>query len=177
MFYSFDLDLDQMTLVLELLDMVKMYLHTKNKVPSYSGSKVIALTDRQTHRQTHGQTDRQTDRHTDRQTDRLEWNYYLPHTRMVKMKFPPKWFHPKISNFAVIIVSLKMINPLLWWAKVKTNISFRSPFGTGSANRSHETKLFSWLYILQVANWIPTQISPSVQWSNPCFIVMYRYCP
>ena len=41
MFYSFDLD--PMTLVLKLdLDMVKMYLHTKNEVPSYSGSKVIA---------------------------------------------------------------------------------------------------------------------------------------
>ena len=43
MFYSFDLDLDQMTLVLKLdLDMVKMYLHTKNEVPSYISSKVIA---------------------------------------------------------------------------------------------------------------------------------------
>ena len=43
MFYSFDLDLDRMTLVLKLdLDMVKMYLHTKNEVPSYSSSKVIA---------------------------------------------------------------------------------------------------------------------------------------
>ena len=43
MFYSFDLNLDPMTLVLEPdLDMVKMYLNTKNKVPSYSGSKVIA---------------------------------------------------------------------------------------------------------------------------------------
>ena len=47
MFYSFDLD--PLTLVLKLdLDMVKMYLHTKNEVPSYSGSKVIAWTDRQT---------------------------------------------------------------------------------------------------------------------------------
>ena len=43
MFYSFDLDLNPMTLVLiHDLDMVKMYLHTKNEVPSYSGSKVIA---------------------------------------------------------------------------------------------------------------------------------------
>ena len=43
MFYSFDLELDPTTLVLKLdLDMVKMYLHTKNEVPSYSGSKVIA---------------------------------------------------------------------------------------------------------------------------------------
>ena len=41
MFYSFDLD--PMTLVLKLdLDIVKMYLHTKNEVPSYSGSKDIA---------------------------------------------------------------------------------------------------------------------------------------
>ena len=49
MFYSFDHDHDPMTLVHKLdLDMVKMYLHTKNKVPSYSSSKVIARTDTQT---------------------------------------------------------------------------------------------------------------------------------
>ena len=43
MFYSFDLDLDPMILVLKLdLDMIKMYLCTKNEVPTYSGSKVIA---------------------------------------------------------------------------------------------------------------------------------------
>ena len=43
MVFSFDLDLDPMTLVLKLnLDMVKMYLHTKNEVPSYSSSIVIA---------------------------------------------------------------------------------------------------------------------------------------
>ena len=43
MFYSFDLDLHPMTLILKLdVDMVNMYLHTKNEVPSYSGSKVIA---------------------------------------------------------------------------------------------------------------------------------------
>ena len=45
MFYSFDpdCDLDPMTLILKLdLDMVKNYLHIKNKVPSYSSSKVIA---------------------------------------------------------------------------------------------------------------------------------------
>ena len=42
-FYSFDLDLDPMTLIPKCdLDMVKMYLHTKNEVPSCSGSKVIA---------------------------------------------------------------------------------------------------------------------------------------
>ena len=42
-FYSFDLDLAPMTLILKLdLDIVKMYLHTKNEVPSYCSSKVIA---------------------------------------------------------------------------------------------------------------------------------------
>ena len=47
-FYSFDLVVDPMTLVLKLdLDMVKMY-HMQNEVPSHSGSKVIAPTDRQT---------------------------------------------------------------------------------------------------------------------------------
>ena len=51
MFYPFDLDRDPMTLVLKLdLDMVKMYLRTKNEVPSCSSSKVIASTDRQTDR-------------------------------------------------------------------------------------------------------------------------------
>ena len=41
MFHSFDLD--PITLGFKLdLDMVKMYLHTKNEVPSYRGSKVIA---------------------------------------------------------------------------------------------------------------------------------------
>ena len=45
-----------MTLILKLdLDMVKMYLHTKNEVSMSSGSKVIAWTDR--NRQTHRQTD------------------------------------------------------------------------------------------------------------------------
>ena len=43
MFHPFDLDLNPMTLILKLdLDMVKMYLHAKNEVPSYSGSKVMA---------------------------------------------------------------------------------------------------------------------------------------
>ena len=41
-FYSFNLSLDQMTLIFKLdLDMVKVYLYTKNEVPGYSGSKVI----------------------------------------------------------------------------------------------------------------------------------------
>ena len=53
-FYSCDLDLDSITLVLKLdLDIVKMYISTKNEVPSISGSNVIALTDTQTDRQTY----------------------------------------------------------------------------------------------------------------------------
>ena len=49
-----------MTLILKLdLDMVKMYLHTKNEVSMSRGLKVIAWTDRNTER-----TDRQTDRQT-----------------------------------------------------------------------------------------------------------------
>ena len=56
-----------MTLILKLgLDMVKMYLHTKNEVSMSRGSKIIARTDRNMDRQT--ETDRQIDRQTDRQT-------------------------------------------------------------------------------------------------------------
>ena len=52
-----------MTLILKLdLDMVKTYLHTKNEVPMWRGSKVIAW--------------------TDRQTDMIENSTY-PHTRVV----------------------------------------------------------------------------------------------
>ena len=41
MFYSFDLHLDPMTLILKPnLDTVKMYLHTKNEVPSYSTATI-----------------------------------------------------------------------------------------------------------------------------------------
>ena len=41
-FLSFDLDLDPMTLVLKLdLDIIKMYVCTKNEVPIFNGSKVI----------------------------------------------------------------------------------------------------------------------------------------
>ena len=61
-FYSFDLDHDPMTLILKLdPDMVKMYLHTENKVRSWGSSNVIAWTDRQTRRQTQTDTLRQTD--------------------------------------------------------------------------------------------------------------------
>ena len=47
-----------LTLTLKLdLDMVKMYLHTKNEVSMSRGSKVLAWTDRNTDRQTETQTD------------------------------------------------------------------------------------------------------------------------
>ena len=52
-----------MTLILKVdLDMVKMYLHTKNEVSMLRGSKVIAWTDR----------------NTDTQTDRHDQKHYLP---------------------------------------------------------------------------------------------------
>ena len=52
-----------MTLILELdLDMVEMYLYTKNEVSMLRGSKVIAWTDR----------------NTDRQTDTHDRKQYLP---------------------------------------------------------------------------------------------------
>ena len=51
-----------MILILKLdLDMVKLYLHTKNKVYMSRDSKVIARTDRNTDTQTHRQTHRHTD--------------------------------------------------------------------------------------------------------------------
>ena len=54
-----------MTLILKLdLDMVKMYLRTKMKVPSCSGSKVTAQTERQA---------------TDTQTDPIETITYPHH--------------------------------------------------------------------------------------------------
>ena len=60
-----------MTLILKLdLEMVKMYLHTKNEVSMSSSSKVIAWPDKQ----------RQTHRHTD-----MTENVTYPHTRVVKM--------------------------------------------------------------------------------------------
>ena len=55
-----------LTLISDLkidLDMVKMYLYTKNEVSMWSGSKVMAW--------------------TDRQTDMTE-NIIYPHTRVVK---------------------------------------------------------------------------------------------
>ena len=60
-----------MTLILKLdLDMIKMYLHTKNEVSMSSSSKVIAWTGRN--------TDRQTDTETDTQTHRDDRKHYLP---------------------------------------------------------------------------------------------------
>ena len=72
-----------MTLVLKLdLDIVKMYVCTKDEALTSNGSKVIAWTDTQTDRwtdrQTDGQTDRQTDRQMDRQTHRQTRLKLLP---------------------------------------------------------------------------------------------------
>ena len=50
------------------LDMVMMYLHTKNEVSMSKGSKVIGWTDRNTH----------TDRHTD-----MTKNITYPHKQVV----------------------------------------------------------------------------------------------
>ena len=71
-FFTHDLDLNPMTLILKLdLDMVKMYLHARSsyvkQIKSYS-------LNRQTHRRTDGQMNRQ----TDRQTDRHDQKHYLP---------------------------------------------------------------------------------------------------
>ena len=72
-----------MTLIINLdLDMVRMYLHTKNEVSMLSSSKVIVCTDRQTDTQTDRHTHTQTDRQTHRQTDTTE-NITYPHTRVV----------------------------------------------------------------------------------------------
>ena len=58
------LDLDPMALLLKFdLDIVKMYMCTKDEAPTFNSSKVIVWTDTQTD--------------TDRQTDRLDWSYYL----------------------------------------------------------------------------------------------------
>ena len=58
-----------LTLILKLdLDMVNMYLHTKNEVPMWNGSKVIVWTDTQ----------------MNRQTDTTE-NITYPHSRVVNM--------------------------------------------------------------------------------------------
>ena len=51
-FYSFDRDIDPMTLVLKLyLDIIEMYVCTENDGPNFSASKVMVWTD----------TDRQTE--------------------------------------------------------------------------------------------------------------------
>ena len=64
-----------MTLLLKLdLDIVKMYLYTKNEVSMGSGSKVIAWTDTY--------SDRHTETHRHRQTDVTE-NISYPHMRVV----------------------------------------------------------------------------------------------
>ena len=77
--------LDVITLVLKFDPVIiKMYVCTKNEVPTFNGSKVIiwtnTQTDRQMDRQTDTHTDTQTDRHTHRHTDRQTWLKLLPTT-------------------------------------------------------------------------------------------------
>ena len=56
-FYLFNLDLDQMTLLLKIgLGIVKMYVHTKSKVPSFKWLQIYSL-NRYTNRQSQRQTD------------------------------------------------------------------------------------------------------------------------
>ena len=63
-----------MTLILKLdLDMVKMYLYTKNEVSMWRGWKVIAWTGIHTEKM-----DRLTYKQTDGETDRHDWKHYLP---------------------------------------------------------------------------------------------------
>ena len=89
-----------MTLILKLdLDMVKMYLHTKNEVSMSRGSKVIAWTDRQ--------TDTKTDRQTHRQTDRQTWLKTLPthiHGWWLHVK---SWIYSLLSQIDLCIPCLK----------------------------------------------------------------------
>ena len=54
-------------------------------VQKLSSEQTYRQTDRQIDRQINRQTDEQTGTQTDKQTERLDWNYYLPHTRMVIM--------------------------------------------------------------------------------------------
>ena len=91
-----------MTLILKLgLDIVKMYLHTKNEVSmsrkNYSlNRQKHGQTDRNTDRQTEKWTDRQTE--TDRQTDMTE-NITYPHTQVVIREiFEKKLFHRTLQN-------------------------------------------------------------------------------
>ena len=61
-FYSFDLDVDSMTLILKLnLHIIKMYEYTKIKFLSSAVQKLLS-------EQTHREMDRHTDRHTYRRT-------------------------------------------------------------------------------------------------------------
>ena len=76
-----------MTLILKLnLDMVRMYLHTKNEVSVSSSSKVIVCTDG----------------HTDRQTDMTE-NMTYPHMRVViniaEILLSPSYFGGLAANW------------------------------------------------------------------------------
>ena len=60
-----------MVLKLDLV-IVKIYVKTENEVPSFSSLRIMAWVDTQ--------TDTLTDRHI------FDWNYYLPHMQMVKIR-------------------------------------------------------------------------------------------
>ena len=101
-----------MTLILKLdLDMVKMYLYTKNKVPSISHLKVTSW------------TDTQTDRHTDTQTDPTEIITYQQTRMVIKLKQKLKYnFGQIFSGFSapskLSICSQQKLDEL---ARVKLN--------------------------------------------------------
>ena len=86
-----DFDLDPMTFILKLdLDVVKMYLYANNEVPSSSGSKIIAWTDRQTETQTETEID----------TTKIPFdkNSIMTLSGESKSTFPFWWSKLKLSN-------------------------------------------------------------------------------
>ena len=95
---------------------------TKNEVPTFSGSKVIIW------------TDTQTDRWTDRHTDRLDWNYYLSHTRMVKTL--------KCQKSKKEILSIKPANKCHWRNLIASSQS-RSQYSTVILGLISSTLLFA----------------------------------
>ena len=101
-----------MTLVLKLdLDIIKMYVCTKNEVPTFSGSKVQ-------HRQTDGQTD---------------WNYYLPHTRMVISEANTVFLWTFLFHYSSMLIEMVSLN---YFQQLIQNIYFHLPlrFSVNSKN-------------------------------------------
>ena len=98
-----------MTLVLKLdLDIVKMYVCTKDEAPIPNGSKVIVWTD-----------DRQTDRQTDRQIDSTEIITY-PHMQMVINKiFRSMCKCDQNIELVLLVSTVTQIWALLWRLQAK----------------------------------------------------------